>query len=66
MESSVKVRLVDEAVEQVSSEFGLAGRGGKSLLVLLLYSMSMGSRFQAGQRRVESVGLLGGFKVKAV
>jgi hypothetical protein len=65
MELSVEVsRLVDEAAERVSSEFGLAGRGGGSLLVLLLYSMSMGSRFQDGRRRFEGDGLLGRFKVK--
>jgi hypothetical protein len=37
MESLLKVRRVDEAVERVSSEFVLAGRGGKSSLVLFSY-----------------------------
>jgi hypothetical protein len=46
----VKMRLGDEAVERVSLEFGLAGRGGKSLLVLLLYSMSRVSDCWVGSR----------------
>jgi hypothetical protein len=37
MESSLKVRQVDEAVERVSSELVLAGSGGKSSLVLFSY-----------------------------
>ena len=55
MESLLKVRRVEEAVERVSSEaVGLVdGRGGSSSLELFLYSMSTGRRFQAGRRRVD-------------
>jgi hypothetical protein len=55
MESSLKVRRVEEAVERVSSEVGLVdGRGGNSLLKLLfLYSMWTGGRCQAGRQGVD-------------